>query len=109
MMSFYKAVPPINCSSSLDWVEASPDGSVLQISQAAEELYGPVSCDWRDVTRDGDFKVKLSTASRSSGYVLNMSDHVLVHCRGKDGHTWDNVLTGLRPGGDRMAKVGTGG
>ena len=44
MMSFYKAVPPVNCSSSMEWIKASPDGSVMQISSEAEKLFGPVSC-----------------------------------------------------------------
>ena len=108
-MSFYKSVPPINCSASLDWVESSPDGSVLQISKAAEKLYGPVTCDWKDVFREGDFAVNLGPVKQSkegvSEYRLNLSDHVLVHCKGKDGSTWDNVVTGLRDGAKKHAKV----
>ena len=100
MMSFYKAVPPIDCSSSLDWVEASPDGSVLRISKTAEKLFGPVTCQWQDVVRDGDFAVRLSNVSLDtvgmSEYVLNLSDHVFVQCKGKDRTSWDNVVTGLR-------------
>lgn len=108
MMSFYQAVPPINCSDSLDWVEASLDGTALHISRAAEELYGPVSCVWTDVLREGDFSVKLSPSSASlAEYQLSRSDHVLVQCKGRDGLVWDNVLTGLRPGVGREDKVFT--
>ena len=40
-----------------------------------------------------------------SEYRLNLSDHVLVHCKGKDGSTWDNVVTGLRDGAKKHPKV----
>ena len=116
MMSFYKAVPPVNCSSSMEWIKASPDGSVMQISSEAEKLFGPVSCQWRDVVREGDFAVSLGNVTHTgpsqdnttlatvvmSEYVLNMSDHVFVKCRGKDGTSWDNVVTGLRGGGRKV-------
>lgn len=114
MMSFYKPVQPITCPASLDWVEPSEDGSFLQITREAEEMYGPVSCDWTDVLREGDFKVNLSSKKSldvdrvaSTDYKLNMSDHVLVNCKGREGSTWKNVVTGLRPV-DKRAEKGTG-
>ena len=101
MMSFYRPVSPVNCSSSLDWVTPSADGSVLAVSREAEQLFGPVSCQFRDLVREGDFAVNLSSNSLALpkfGHVLDGSDHVFVECVGRNETKWDNLITGLRKG-----------
>ena len=98
MSKFYKKVKDIDCSKQENWVTVSPDGSRLAVAEKAQSDHGPVTCTWRDVFRDGDFKTFLGAAvSGPSSYDLGKSDYVFVKCRGRDGASWDNVAAGLRP------------
>lgn len=60
---------------------------------------GKVTCDFRDIIRDGDFRYRYGKTVRStSSYKLRETDFVRAKCWSDSGNHWDSKVFGVREG-----------